>query len=233
VHVFPDVANLPLRPPAVLAKTAASLDVLSAGRFELGLGAGGFWEAIAAMGGPTRTPREAGEALAEAIEVIRLMWSDHRSARFGGAHYRVSGVHPGPAPVHPIGIWLGVTGPRMLALLGRVADGWVPSSGYVPPERLAEGHARIDDAAAAAGRDPSSIRRIYNVWGTITDGASSGLFDGPVDQWVDTLTGLVRERGIDSVVFGPSGDDIAQVRTFIENVVPAVRDAVERERGKA
>jgi len=56
VGLFPDVANLPLRPPAVLAKAAASLDVLSGGRFELGLGAGGFWDAIEAFGGPRRSP---------------------------------------------------------------------------------------------------------------------------------------------------------------------------------
>ena len=51
LRVFPDVANLPLRPPAVLAKTAATLDVLSGGRFELGFGAGGFWDAIDGYGG--------------------------------------------------------------------------------------------------------------------------------------------------------------------------------------
>src|SRR4051812_37572140 len=79
VTVFPDVANLPLRPPAVLAKSAASLDALSGGRFELGLGAGGFPEAVEAMGGPRRTPGDAVDALTEAIEVIRLMWSDERS----------------------------------------------------------------------------------------------------------------------------------------------------------
>src|SRR6185312_8607476 len=67
VRVFPDVASLPLRPPAVLAKAAASLDLLSGGRFELGLGAGAFWDAIVAMDGPRRSPREALAALEEAI----------------------------------------------------------------------------------------------------------------------------------------------------------------------
>jgi alkanesulfonate monooxygenase SsuD/methylene tetrahydromethanopterin reductase-like flavin-dependent oxidoreductase (luciferase family) len=60
LRLVPDVINLPLRLPSVLAKSAASLDVLSGGRVELGLGAGAFWDAIEAMGGPRRTPGESG-----------------------------------------------------------------------------------------------------------------------------------------------------------------------------
>src|SRR5881227_1236256 len=75
IRLVPDVANLPLRGPAMIAKAAASIDLLSGGRFELGLGAGAFWENVAAMGGPSRSPGEAVEALQEAIEVIRLWWS--------------------------------------------------------------------------------------------------------------------------------------------------------------
>jgi alkanesulfonate monooxygenase SsuD/methylene tetrahydromethanopterin reductase-like flavin-dependent oxidoreductase (luciferase family) len=67
LRIFPDVANLPLRPPAVMAKAAATIDLLSGGRFELGLGAGGFWDAIEAYGGPRRSPREALDALDEAM----------------------------------------------------------------------------------------------------------------------------------------------------------------------
>src|SRR4051794_26808133 len=86
IRFFPDVANLPLRAPAVMAKAAATIDLLSGGRFELGLGAGAFWEAIGAMGGPQPTPKEAVDALEEAIQVIRLMWSGERSVSFAGEH---------------------------------------------------------------------------------------------------------------------------------------------------
>ncbi len=230
VRVFPDVANLPLRPPAVMAKAAASLDVLSGGRFELGLGAGGFWTAIAAMGGPYRSPGEAMGALEEAIEITRLMWSDQRSVRFAGQHYQLGGVKPGPQPVHDIGIWLGVGGPRTLALLGRTADGWVPSSGWATPDKLAGMHARIDDAALAAGRDPARICRIYNVWGLI-DGSGEFL-QGTAGQWVDELTELVVDGGMDTFVFGPSADPVPQLRRFAREVVPAVREQVARHRGR-
>src|SRR5438094_9956311 len=103
ITVFPDVANLPLRPPAVLAKAAATLDLLSGGRVELGLGAGGFWEGIAAYGGPQRTPREAVDALREGIEVIRALWQTSdagRTVSFPGKYYRLENAQPGPAPAH-------------------------------------------------------------------------------------------------------------------------------------
>jgi alkanesulfonate monooxygenase SsuD/methylene tetrahydromethanopterin reductase-like flavin-dependent oxidoreductase (luciferase family) len=229
VTVFPDVANLPLRQPAVLAKAAASLDVLSGGRFELGLGAGGFPEAVAAMGGPRRTPGEAVDALVEAIEVIRLMWSDQRSVRFDGTHYRLAGVKPGPQPLHAMGIWLGAGGRRTLALVGRCADGWVPSSGWATPDKLPDMQARIDDAASAAGREPGEIARVYNVWGTI--GGSGGFLQGDVDQWVDELTGLAVEHGMDTFVYGPSEDPVAQLERFAAEVAPAVREQVTKHRG--
>lgn len=230
VRVFPDVACLPLRPPAMLAKEAASLDVLWGGRFELALGAGAFWDAIAAMGGPRRSAREAADAMIEAMQVIRLMWSGERSVSYAGTHYRLSGVHPGPSPAHPIGLWLGVLGPRLLAEVGRSADGWVPSSSYVTPDKLPGKHARIDDAAVQTGRAPSEIQRIYNVFGSITTGESRGFLHGPVEQWVDELTGLVVDGGMDTFVFGAEDDDLAQLRRFTDEVVPAVRAAVGEHR---
>jgi alkanesulfonate monooxygenase SsuD/methylene tetrahydromethanopterin reductase-like flavin-dependent oxidoreductase (luciferase family) len=230
IGFFPDVANLPLRPPAVMAKAAASLDVLSGGRFELGLGAGAFWDAIEAYGGPRREPRDALDALTEAIEVVRLVWSGERNLRFEGAHYRLAGAHSGPVPVHRIGIWLGVYGPRALRLLGRVADGWVPSLRSDDLGYLTDGAARIDEAALQAGRDPAEIRRVINIGGQITDGASSGLMHGPVDQVVDELTDLAVGYGFDTLLFGGEGEN--QLARFAEEVVPAVRAQVAAERGE-
>jgi alkanesulfonate monooxygenase SsuD/methylene tetrahydromethanopterin reductase-like flavin-dependent oxidoreductase (luciferase family) len=108
-RVAGNVLNLPLRPPAVLARAAASLDLLSGGRFELGLGAGGFWDAIVAMGGPRRSPGEAVQALSEAIDVIRAVWdtSERRGVRVASQHYRVWGAKRGPEPAHDIPIWVG------------------------------------------------------------------------------------------------------------------------------
>jgi alkanesulfonate monooxygenase SsuD/methylene tetrahydromethanopterin reductase-like flavin-dependent oxidoreductase (luciferase family) len=221
--VFPDVASLPLRPPATLAKTAASLDVLSGGRFELGLGAGAFWDAIAAMGGPRRTPGESVDALEEAIEIIRASWRGDTSVRFTGRHYTASGFRPGPKPAHDIGIWIGAYKPRMLALTGRVADGWVPSLMYAAPAGLAAMRDRVDAAAEAAGRDPAAIRRVLNISGEITDGEVTGLLHGPPAHWVEVLRGLRLGLGFDTFVLAPEGDVMNQIERLAREVAPEVR----------
>ena len=225
IRIFPDVANLPLRLPAMIAKAAASLDRLSGGRFELGLGSGAFWDGIAAMGGPRRAPGEALRALEEAIEIIRLAWSGERAVRFEGEHYRVSGWQPGPPPAHRIEIWLGVYKPRSLELVGRQADGWVPSLGYAPPEQLAEGQKRIDEAAEEAGRDPAAIRRLYNMSGRITEGARGELLEGPPEHWVETLADWALRLHVDSFVFWPKEATPEQVERFASEVAPVVRAA--------
>lgn len=231
VRFFPDVANLPLRPPAMLAKAAASLDVLSGGRVEIGLGAGAFWDAIVAMGGPRRSPGEAVRSVEEAMQVMRLVWGEERSARFDGEIYTLGGMRPGPRPAHAIGIWVGAYGPRMLRLIGRMADGWVPSFGYAMPDRIPAMQARIDEGAAEAGREPREIRRAYNVSGRIDDGGD-GPLDGPAQRWAETLTGFALELGMDTFIFWPSGDHERQIEAFAGEVVPAVREAVAQERSE-
>lgn len=229
VRFFPDVANLPLRPPAMLAKAAASLDVLSGGRVEIGLGAGAFWDAIEAMGGTRLSPADAVRSVEEAIQVMRLVWSEERSLRFDGEFYKLAGMRPGPRPAHDIGIWIGAGGPRMLRLTGRLADGWVPSIGWAPPERLPELHERIDEAALEAGRKPEEIRRVYNVSGRIS-GQHRGFLDGPVSHWTDQLTRFALDLGMDTFIFWPSEDHEQQIELFAQEVAPVVREAAATKR---
>lgn len=232
IKIAPNVLNLPLRPPAVVARAAASLDRLSGGRLELGLGAGAFWDAIEAMGGTRLSPGESVAALGEAVQVIRQIWNtDARGGvRVDGEHYRVVGAKRGPPPIHDIGIWLGAYKPRILRLTGRVADGWLPSSSYLPPAELAAANAIIDEAARAAGRQPADVRRLYNISGSFAP-RSGGFLDGPTDQWVDDLTELAVEHGISTFILGT--DDPEMLTGFAEDVVPLVREAVAARRAAA
>ena len=163
IRVSPNVANLPLRPPVVLARSAATLDLLSGGRVELGLGAGAFWDAIAAAGGPRRTPKEAVDALVEAIGIIREVWGTG-TVRADGEHYQVNGLHAGPQPAHDIPIWIGSYKPRMLRVTADLADAWIPSMGYADPPALAEMNAahrrRGRGQRARTAGDPADVQRL-------------------------------------------------------------------------
>jgi alkanesulfonate monooxygenase SsuD/methylene tetrahydromethanopterin reductase-like flavin-dependent oxidoreductase (luciferase family) len=218
IRLLPDVVNLPLRPPAMLAKAAASLDLLSGGRVELGVGAGAFWDAIEAMGGRRLTPRQSVDALEEAIEILRRFWSGERSVAVEGEHYRVAEAKPGPAPAHPIGIWVGAYGPRMLRLTGRLGDGWLPSlgEGFMTAEDAPRMHAVIDEAAERAGRDPSSVERAVNVMAPAEDGGAA--------EW---LARIATELRFSTILVGvPSDDAVGFVRRLGEDVAPRVRELV-------
>jgi alkanesulfonate monooxygenase SsuD/methylene tetrahydromethanopterin reductase-like flavin-dependent oxidoreductase (luciferase family) len=232
VRLSADVLNLPLRPPAVLARAAASLDLLSGGRFELGIGAGSFWDAIEAMGGPRRSPGEAVAALSEAIDVIRMLWdrSEPRGARFDGKFYRLAGAKRGPEPAHDILFWLGAQKPRMLRLIGEKADGWWPSLGYMGEGRLARGNRIIDEAAVSNGRDPRDIRRLLNVGGSLSP-SNQGFLQGPPREWVEDLMPVVRENGVSILIL--ASDDARTIEVWGREVAPALREAVARERGSA
>ncbi len=234
IHLSGNVLNLPLRPPAVLARAAASLDLLSGGRVELGLGAGGFWDAIEAMGGRRLTPGQSVDALSEAIDIIRGIWDTSTRDRLmvGGAYYRVDGAKRGPAPAHDVGIWLGAYKPRMLRLTGRKADGWLPSLPYLKTlQDLADGNAIIDEAAAAAGRDPRAVRRLLNVGGQLTAQAGDRLLVGPPKQWVEQLAALTLEHGVSGFIV--MGDDPGVLTVVGEEIAPAVRELVAAERAVA
>ncbi|TMR11170.1 LLM class flavin-dependent oxidoreductase [Nonomuraea turkmeniaca] len=211
-----NVHPLPLRPPAMLAQAAASLDILSGGRFELALGTGGYWDAIAAMGAPRLSPGEAVAALEEGIQIIRAAWDTDApgGVHFPGVHHRVEGTPRGPRPAHDIGIWLGAYKPRMLRLTGRLADGWLPSLPHLgTTAKIAEGNDVIDEAAAEAGRAPGDIRRLLNLGE-----------DLPPAQ----LAELALEHGIS--VFTLMTGDPGQIQRFAAETAPAVRELVAAAR---
>ena len=239
IRVFQDVGNLPLRPPAVFAKAAATLDLLSGGRFEAGLGGGAYLQAAEAMGAPALTPGESLDALEEAIAILRASWSDAPAVRLRGRHYRLEGARLGPRPAHEIGIWLGAAKPRALALTGRLADGWAAPlmSSYLPPAAAVEAQTIIDRAARQAGRDPGEIRRIYNVPGAFTSAAPAPASDsdqaiiGPPEHWADVLSHFAVDLGFGTfLLIAPPDPDT--LRTFIEDVAPLVRERVATARAR-
>ena len=232
ISFFPDVADLQLRPPTILAKAAASLSVLAGGRIVLGVGGGASAGGIAAMGG---TPRSGPEMIAFTEEALQIM----RTALAGGVvefhsdRHAIEGYEAGPVPASPIPLWLGSNGPRMLAVTGRASDGWVsPLSTYVRPTAVPSRQQLIDDAARSAGRDPADVRRIYNVVGAIeSSGRGPGLM-GDVETWVASLTDWSVDLGFDTFIFWPMTEPVAQLEVFAHDVVPAVRERVAERRAE-
>ncbi|MEU8227878.1 LLM class flavin-dependent oxidoreductase [Kribbella sp. NPDC048915] len=229
VKVTTNVANLPFRHPVVLARSVATLDLITGGRVELGLGSGGFLNAVAANGGPQLTTGQSIAALEEAIAIIREVWNPAGGGiRIPGQYYSLSGAKRGPAPAHDVSIWVGAYKPRMLALTGRLADGWLPSSGYAGPDQLTAMNKIIDDAAADAGRDPADVRRLYNISGRFA--GRGGFLQGPEEVWIDQLTELTLGEGISTYIL--ASDDPDDIRRFAE-VAAGVREAVEVARSSA
>ena len=236
VHLSGYVLNLPSRRPAVLARAEASLDLLSAGWVELGIGPGDTYamDAVESIGGPRRTPGEAVEALSEAIDIIRGIWdvSAPGGVRVEGQHYRVRGALRGPRPAHDISIWVPAGGPRMRRLVGRKADGWI-SGGIVMNDvegELEEGNRIIDEATMEARRDPRQVRRLFDYAGTFRP-SRRGFLQSPPRQWVEELLPLAIEHGVS--VFILVGNDPRTIERWGGEVTPALREAVARERGNS
>jgi alkanesulfonate monooxygenase SsuD/methylene tetrahydromethanopterin reductase-like flavin-dependent oxidoreductase (luciferase family) len=238
IHVMPNVANLPLRPPPMLAKAAASLDLLSGGRFELGLGGGRNWPHIAGLGGPRWSPGEVLTATDEAITILRALWSQDRTARVDGKIFHLN-AQPGPAPAHPVGIWLGALGPRMLDLLGRRADGWIApiATGFDTKPAAQD---RIDRAAIAAGRQPTDVHRIIQLVGSVTsrpqttERPRSGPGGQPIlttpEIWARIIAEFVTGERFDTVNIVPYPESAELISLFGTDVIPAARAAIAEAR---
>lgn len=231
---FANVTNVPTRPAPMLARTITSLSALSGGRVVLGMGAGGLWDRITDMGIPPLNAGQAVDAFEEAITLIRRLSDGGPSVTFDGNHYRVRRIDPAPVAAPPV--WTGSVGPKSLAATGRVADGWIPghAADWLSP-RYRQSRRIIEDAAAAAGRDPQKVRTVFNLPGRITDKPLSRTRDhdnrwigGSVDQWVAELTSAVIEHHATGfMLFSPPGGtpDARSLNIWGQHIAPAVRDA--------
>jgi probable F420-dependent oxidoreductase len=224
VQVATRVLGLPYRPPAVVAKMAESLDRLSGGRLILGLGGGYLDDEFRALGLRVPSPRDKIDGLDEAIQITRGLWTE-RTFSFDGRQYRTEGAELEPKPTHRIPIWLGMYKPRGLALTGRLADGWIPSYGFAPPEVVVGLADQVRRSAEAAGRDPGEITFAYNVPVRVDAGVASELsmVSGSAAAVSDRLIELA-DLGFNAFNLIPSGDGTSdQIELLGREVIPAVR----------
>jgi probable F420-dependent oxidoreductase len=229
------VVNMPYLSPAYLAKQAATVDVLSEGRLDLGLGLGWMPEEFAAAGG---TMEGRGARSAEYIEVMRRLWAGG-VAEFSGEFYRVPPSRVAPLPVQRPGppVLMGGAVPRALSRVGRLADGWITSS-RANLSRIGEGIAVIREAAERAGRDPAALRVICR--GVVRAGAalripegggrvllSGGFDDIRADtEWLagQGVTEVFYDLNWDPLVGSPDADPAgaaARATEILEELAPA------------
>jgi alkanesulfonate monooxygenase SsuD/methylene tetrahydromethanopterin reductase-like flavin-dependent oxidoreductase (luciferase family) len=224
IRVATRVLGVPYRPPAVLAKMAESFDRLSRGRLILGLGGGAVDDEFRAFGLPVRSPRDKIDGLEEAIRIARGLWSQPGFS-FDGRLYRTDGADLEPKPERQIPIWLGTYGNRALALTGRLADGWIPSLGYAPPERVVAMRERVLAAARAAGRDPGEITCAYNIGVRVDEKAEARPDEvvGSPEAVAERLLGFL-ELGFTALSLIPLGPgEREQAERLASEVVPALR----------
>lgn len=222
VQVVPNVLGLPYRAPAVLAKMAESLQRLSGGRLVLGYGAGGMDAEFEAFGLDVRTPGAKVEALEDALTILQGTWTEtpfiHK-----GAQLSVHGAAVEPKPIAPIPVWIGGNGPKVLALTGRLADGWLPSVPFAPPEVIPERAAIVLRAAEAAGRSREDLTFVYNVGISVGAGrGDTGLVTGSPEEVAERLAAF-EALGFDAINVWPAGDAIEQRHRIAEEVLPLLR----------
>jgi probable F420-dependent oxidoreductase len=226
IKVLTRVLAVPYRPPPVMAKMSETLDRLSSGRLILGLGGGYLDEEFRAFGLPVRSQGDRITGMEEAIEIARGLWSEETFS-FDGRIYRTEDARIEPRPSHRIPIWLGTYGPRALAVTGRLADGWIPSLGFAPPEKVVLLRDRMEAAAREAGRDPGEVARIYNIAVRVDRDADpdASIVSGPPDMIAERLLSFV-ELGFTGFNFIVSGADRRdQIERLGREVIPAVRAA--------
>jgi alkanesulfonate monooxygenase SsuD/methylene tetrahydromethanopterin reductase-like flavin-dependent oxidoreductase (luciferase family) len=220
ITVATKVLGLPYRPPAMVAKMAETFDRLSGGRLILGLGGGYSDDEFRAFGLDVPTAGQKVTGLREGIQIIRGLWAEP-CLTFAGSRYRTEDAELDPKPAHRIPIWLGTFGPRALGVTGELADGWIPSLGFAPPEQIPAMRARIDAAAKQAGRDPGEITGAYNVEVRVGGSPQPGIVSGPPGAIIEQLNTFV-ELGFTAFNFMVDGPE-AQLEQLGRDVLPALR----------
>ena len=209
------VINLPFVPPAYLAKQAATLDVLSNGRLDLGLGVG--WSPVEFTASGASTARR-GPRTVEYVQALHTLWADEVS-RFDGEFYTIPPSRMLPKPVQRPGppLILGGGVPAALRRAGRIADGWISSSG-ADLTRLADDIALVRTGAEEAGKDPAAVRVI--VRGVVrVDGPGDRLLSGTHEKiredaaWLadQGVTELFYDLNYDRAIGSPDADPTAGV----------------------
>lgn len=199
------------RHPGVLAKQAVTVDHLSGGRLEFGIGAGWAENEHTMLGLPFGTRGERADRLEESLQILRSLWTQPRTT-FAGAHYTLDDAVAEPKPVqqpYPP-IWVGGSGPRRtLRLAAEHADVWNAAGG--PPEEIAESSAILDRHCADVGRDPGEIRRSVQI-----------RVVGTGDGLVPTVARYV-EVGVTDVVFVLVADDPVALAASMPDQLDALR----------
>lgn len=189
------VIVLPQRQTALVAKQAAEVDILSGGRFRLGVGLG--WNAVEyeALG---KDFSDRGRRVEEQVDLLRRLWTEE-TVTFEGAHERVTGAGIAPLPVQrPVPVWFGAMSAPAYRRAGRLGDGWFPQG--QPGPGLEEARAAVARAAVEAGRDPAAIGMEGRVaWGP--GGADDAL----------ALVGGWAEAGATHVSVNTMGASLASV----------------------
>jgi alkanesulfonate monooxygenase SsuD/methylene tetrahydromethanopterin reductase-like flavin-dependent oxidoreductase (luciferase family) len=225
IRVASRVLGVPYRPPPMVAKMAETLNRLSEGRLILGLGGGFSDEEFRAFGLGVPTPSEKVDGLEEALHIIRGLWSEP-DFTFEGRRYRTEGANIEPKPARRIPIWLGTYGKRALRVTGRLADGWIPSLGFAPPDAVPSMRDRILASAREAGREPEEITCCYNLEIRVGErDARPDVICGSSDEVAEQLLGFLRLgfTAMNFILVGPGEED--QRERLAQEVLPAVRSS--------
>ncbi len=228
------VINLPYVSPAYLAKQATTVDVLSAGRLDLGLGIGWMPQEFAATGA---SMARRGARATEYLAVLRTLWAGGMS-EFHGEFYEIPRGTVAPVPVQPGGppVLLGGVARPALERAGRIADGWVTSS-RTDLSRIAEGVGVIRAAASQAGRDPDAVRIVcrgvvrFGAEAPLPEGNGRMLLSGSADQiredtrWLadQGVTEVFYDLNWDPMVGSPGADPAAataRAEEILESLAP-------------